>query len=433
MEKKFSAESNKEFLSTRKTLPSLRQTAYKVAINLMKEYDHYQYYTHNKTDRKIYNPYKKNSWLFTSIDDPEKIKSTEYNYIHMEEANEFSYDDYMILKLRLSGQEGPGEWNQMYLSLNPSEKYGWVNTVLLPQKEVEGVRVIHSTYKDAIKFIPESYVKRLEALEKEDNSYWQIYGLGLFADIKGQIYQIVIWEDGTFPECKETIYGLDFGFQNPNVLLKIDIDMERMALYVTELLYQSGMTNADLKARMKVLIPPEYRKREIYADSSEPARIEEIYQEDFNIVASNKSVADGIDCVNRFTVYSREENVNFNREMSAYKRKIDRAGNVLEEPVKFNDHCPDALRYAVYTHLKDRLIAYPESWTWHRGMEKEEEKARKEAERTKKGDGGKSEAVRDDESEEPKKPKDIGRPTHQGREEKDKKPKRESDDDSWVV
>lgn len=386
MVKKFVNEKNKSFLTTRKTLPSLRQTAYKVAVDMMKDYGYYPYFEHNKSERTVFNPFNGNLWLFTSIDNPEKIKSTEYNYIHMEEANEFTYDDYMILKLRMSGKEGPGERNQIFLSLNPSEKYGWVNKDLLQQPEV---RVIHSTYKDAIQYLPESYVKRLEALEGEDESYWQIYGLGEFADIAGQIYKIEIWR-GEYPECKETIYGMDFGFQNPNVLLQVDIDMERMALYITELLYQSGMTNADLKARLKVLIPPERRQREIYADSAEPARIEEIYQEDFNIMASDKSVADGIDCVKRFKIYTREENINFNREMSSYKRKVDRAGNVLEEPVKFNDHCPDALRYPVFTHLRERLVAFPQSWVQHVGIEEKEakEKAAKAPVQTKKEEAG---------------------------------------------
>ena len=442
MIKKFIMEENKNFLTARKTLPSLRQTAYKDAVDLLKEYNYYKYFVHNKSERTVFNPYGNNLWLFTSVDNPEKIKSTEFNYIHMEEANEFTYDDYMILKLRMSGKEGPGERNQMFLSLNPSEKYGWVNKELLMQADV---KVIHSTYRDAIRFLPESYVKRLEALAGEDESYWQVYGLGEFADIKGQIYKIEPFK-GAYPECKETIYGEDFGFQNPSVLLQIDIDMEKMALYVTELLYQPGLTNADLKARMKVLIPPEHRSREIYADSSEPARIEEIYQEGFNIQASDKSVADGIDCVNRFTVYSREENVNFNREMSAYKRKVDRAGNVLEEPVKFNDHCPDALRYAVYTHLKDRLIAYPESWVHHGGIEAKEakEKAAKPA----------PAAVKEEESPIPRtieernalrrrlraeRQASEGEPSPpiQG-EPKKKKPAKEpdpepSDDDSWVL
>ncbi|MCK4829053.1 phage terminase large subunit, partial [bacterium] len=235
MIKKFNEEKNKNLLTTRKTLPALRTTAYRVAVDLMKDYGSYYYFNHNKSERTIYNPYKNNLWLFTSIAIPEKIKSTEFNYVHMEEANEFNYDDYMILKLRMSGKEERGEHNQMYLSLNPTQKYGWVNEELLPQKDI---KVIHSTYEDAIQFLPKSYVKMIEALKKEDPSYWHVYGLGLFAEIKGIIHQLQIIP--ALPaEPIETIYGLDFGFVNPNALLQIDIDMENMALYLTELLYQT--------------------------------------------------------------------------------------------------------------------------------------------------------------------------------------------------
>jgi phage terminase large subunit len=46
------------------------------------------------------------------------------------------------------------------------------------------------------------------------------------------------------------------------------------------------------------------------------------------------------------------ENVATNREFSSYKWRVDRVGNVTDEPVKFADHAPCAARYAVYTHLE---------------------------------------------------------------------------------
>lgn len=421
MVKKFNEERDKNFLTTRKTLPALRTTAYSVAVKMMKDYGCYQYFTHNKSERTIYNPYKNNLWIFTSVDDPEKIKSTEYNYIHVEEANEFTYDDYMILKLRMSGKEDSGERNQMYLSLNPSQKYGWINDRLLPQKDV---KVIHSTYLDAIKFLPSSYVKWLEGLKDEDASYWQVYGLGLFAEIKGMIHKLHIIP--SLPkEPVETIYGLDFGFVNPNALLQIDIDMEHMALYLTELLYQSGMTNADLKEKLKEKIPKEHRGREIYADSAEPARIEEIGLEGFNIHKSNKSVVDGIDCVNRFKLYSTEESPNVNSEVRGYKRKVDRNGRVLEEPVKFKDHFPNTLRYGAYTHLWERLIDAEPSWVTYTGM-KEEKKTSEE-----------EKPLRVPVGDEQKAPDPVAHVTSQGKKPKDAvKPvpeKEARDDESWVV
>lgn len=418
MVKKFNEEKNKNFLTTRKTLPSLRITAYKVAVDMMKNYGCYEYFTHNKTERTIYNPYNNNLWLFTSVDDREKIKSTEFNYIHMEEANEFNYDDYMILKLRMSGKEGPGERNQMYLSLNPTEIHGWVNEILIPQKDV---KVIHSTYEDAIRFLPTSYVQRLEALKDEDASYWLVYGLGEFAQIKGMIHKLHMIP-ALPPEPVETIYGLDFGFVNPNALLQIDIDMEHMALYITELLYQTGMTNAQLKEELKILIPEEHRDREIYADSAEPARIEEIYHEGFNIHKSDKSVANGIDCVNRFKLYATEESVNVKHEISGYKRKVDRNSVVLEEPVKFNDHCPNALRYGVYTHLWERLVDEEPAWTVHSGVKGEKEEDTEE-----------KKPVSDEQPEATPIGCSPSRRAKTGGQEKTEAPKKAREDEDWTV
>jgi len=37
------------------------------------------------------------------------------------------------------------------------------------------------------------------------------------------------------------------------------------------------------------------------------------------------------------------------KEIQTYSWRTDRQGNILEQPVKFNDHAMDAIRYAVYT------------------------------------------------------------------------------------
>jgi len=368
---KMTSERNKTFLICRKTRPSLKLTAYRLVIDLLKLYGFYRHMKHNKSDLTFHIAGLNNFVVFASIDDPEKYKSAEFNYIWMEEANDFTWEDFIILKLRLRAKTTPDCPNRMYLSFNPSEEQGWIKQRLFKEKDVE---IIHSTYLDN-RFAAEIDIKVLEGLRQQDEAYWLIYAKGEFARVKGQIHQLFIVKE--FPECPETIYGEDFGFVHPNVLLKIGIDMENLALYVTELLYQTGMTNAQLKEKMKQLIPEKDRGREIYADSAEPARIEEIYHEGFNIHSSDKSVIDGIDCVNRFKIFSREENVNFNDEMHGYKRKTDRKGQVLEEPVKFRDHGPNALRYAVFTHLRDRLLSVDPAWTVHSGQKKAEPERKK--------------------------------------------------------
>lgn len=385
---KFKSEKNKTFLVCRKTLPALRLTAYRLVVDLLKDYGIYRSRDHNKSMNTISEPWLSNLIVFASVDDPEKYKSQEYNYIWIEEANEFTWEDFIILKLRLRAKTIDESPNRMYLTFNPSDELGWINQKLFKEPDVEK---IHSTYKDN-PFAADVDVGVLEGLRGQDESYWNIYARGEFARLKGKIHTLVMSTE-PYPECRETIYGLDFGFVNPNVLLQIDIDFERMTLYITELIHKSGQTNSQLIADMKDEIPEEHRGREIYADSAEPARIEEISDAGFNIFPAEKSVLDGIDCVNRFKLVTNEENVKANPELNGYKRKVDRKGDVLEEPVKFKDHSPNALRYAVYTHLRDRLLPAVPGFTITQGSIKAEEKAREE------------EAVRapvSDEREEPK-------------------------------
>lgn len=348
---KFFSEKRKIFLTCRKSLPALRMTAYRVATELLKDAGLYGFVEHNKSDRSFYFPGSRNLWTFTSIDDPEKIKSSEFNYIHMEEANEFSYDDFMILRLRLRARTGDGIPNRMYLTFNPSDEEIWIRKELVDRPGA--AEVVKSTYLDN-PFLSEEYVKTLLDLKDQDDSYYKIYTLGEWATVKGLIFpnfQVV----PAFPfAAEEEIYGLDFGFNHPSVLEKIGI--RENTLMLTEKIHEPGLTNQDLIERMEIILPDpaERKRREVYADCAEPARIVEIEAAGFNTWPSDKSVRDGIDFLKRFRILSLETNVKTNRDFRTYKWKTDRNGVTLDEPVKFKDDAPDAVRYGAYTHLKDR-------------------------------------------------------------------------------
>ena len=111
-------------------------------------------------------------------------------------------------------------------------------------------------------------------------------------------------------------------------------------------LYQSQMTTEELIERLRQLVP---KGAEIYADSAEPDRIEQIYRAGFNIKPAEKAVKAGIDAVNTYRLHINPESAEMIKEIQNYKFKVDKNGNRLEEPVKFNDHAMDALRYALFT------------------------------------------------------------------------------------
>jgi len=133
---KLVTEQNKVFGVIRKTFPALRMTAMGLILGLLKEYGIYRESQHNKTA----NTYVCGSniiWFF-SIDEAEKVKSTSFSYIWVEEANEISWEEFTILKLRLRAPVKEGEINRIFLSLNPSDSYGWIATKLCGvKKELE--------------------------------------------------------------------------------------------------------------------------------------------------------------------------------------------------------------------------------------------------------------------------------------------------------
>ena len=338
---KFISEDNKEFMIARKTLPSLRRTAYKVFLSLLEDYGYYAYCDHNKTDLTI--KFKNNFIHFLSVDQIDKIKSTEFNYIFLEEANEFSLLDYRIIHTRLSGKTVPEESNKLFLALNPSDEFGWIHLTLIHES---GVQIIRSSYHDN-PFLSPEYIKILEDLKDTDPTLYQIYCLGEWGSIQNIIYTNYVIESSFPNHFKDQFYGLDFGYNAPTALVFIGVyDNE---LYLREVIYQTHLTNQDL---INLLNTKGISKKiPIYADSAEPARIEEIYKAGYNIHPANKNVLDGIDAVKRYKLHLHEADDNFIKEIRSYKWKEDKNGNILDEPVKFMDHLLDGTRYGTHTHM----------------------------------------------------------------------------------
>lgn len=359
---KFVTEPRKTMLISRKTLPSLRLTAYKVFVELLKEYGYYKECIHNKTEHSItymIDPSDESCATtvhFLSIDDPEKIKSTEFNYAFLEEANEFSFDDFFIVNTRMSGQTIPEQPNKIYMALNPNEEFSWVNSKL---RERDDVEFIQSTYKDN-PFLTAEYTKILTDLKETDPRLYKIYALGEWAALPNKIYQVydVIDFDGAF---SDEWYGIDFGYNHPTALVWVGRRDDGM--YVKELIYESHKTNQDIISIMDDLNIN--RKLPIYADSAEPARIEEIYRAGYNIYQAEKKVDDGIDSVKRYKLHIHPDSVNLIKEVQTYSWREDKNGHMMEEPVKFNDDLVDAMRYAIHTHTLDdgkAEVMYPRGY-----------------------------------------------------------------------
>ena len=335
---------NCRILVVRKTLPAMRITAYRLVLDLLYALG-VKFYL-NKSE--LVARFNNNEILFKGMDDPEKIKSYEANYVWVEEATEITKGDFLQLNLRMRRANAAGI-NQMFLTFNPIDAYHWLITDVV-QGHRDDAAIHHSTYKDNIRFLSPEYISELENLINQDQNYYRIYALGEPGVLENVIYRNYEIVD-EWPTNGDQYYGLDFGYNNPSALVHV---LERdQQIYTQELLYKSGLTNADLISLLREVLPSGAL---IYADAAEPARIQEIRSAGFNIKPADKSVKDGIDAVKRHKLHIHRDSQNLIAEIRGYSYRTDKDGRVLEDPVKFRDHCMDSLRYAIHSHAKDQNL-----------------------------------------------------------------------------
>jgi len=316
-------EKGKVFSIVRKSLPSLKMTAYRDFFEILRNLDLYDEARHNKSDYTY--TLNGNLFEFISLDQPQKKRGARRDYLFCNEANELSWEDFFQLLVRTTGK--------IWIDYNPSDAFHWIYDKLLTRDDVT---YIQSTYKDN-PFLNASIVEEIERLQHTDEDYWRIYGLGERGMSRATIFQF-----GTMdvPEnAKLLAYGLDFGFTNDPTALVAAYEHQGN-LYFDELVYRTGMTNNDI-ANLFTSIGID-RRSEVYADSAEPKSIEELYRRGFNIKPTTKgpdSVNAGIDIMKRYKLFITPRSTNLEKEMRNYKWVEDKNGNLLNKPIDAFNHC----------------------------------------------------------------------------------------------
>lgn len=343
-------EGHHRFLILRKIRSRVKESVLEVVIRMLGDAGKKFYL--NKTDRVLvtYNKFGvRTEWLFDGLDDPDKIKSIKgITGIWMEEATEFNEKDFLQLDLRL--REPTPYYKQIIMSFNPDQEKGpWIKKMFFDRISPDAYVDRSTVWDNPIEAVRLEYTKRLESLRDQDETYYQIYCLGEWAVPKGKIYN---WNVERLPAIKfdEIFYGGDFGFSvDPAVIVRIYRKADHF--WIEEVIYEIGLTNQDLAAKMK---EKGIRPREvIYFDASEPKSIQEIYERGFNAKPSAKgpdTVRTGIGFLKAQHIHIVEGSEHVISEHNSYKWREDKEGNLIPEPVKFKDHTMDASRYGIFSH-----------------------------------------------------------------------------------
>lgn len=322
-------EDNKVLSVVRKTLPALKGSVLRDLKQILIDFGVYDSNKWHSVDG--YYELGTNIIEWFSVDDETKLRGRKRDYLFINEATEVTYDEYIQLVLRTSGR--------IVLDLNPSLWKSWIY-------DLEGnddVFYTIVTYKDN-PFLEQSLINEIEGLRTKDQNLWRVFGEGM----KGIPTRVVfnhqqIYE--TLPSsCKLLGYGVDIGYNDPNTLVKVYKDGD--SIYCEELLYLRSTTISDFIYKIKDL--KLNLTDDFIVDSAAPMAIQEMVREGINAKPVKKdTILSGVDQIKRSNFFVHKDSKNLLDELNSYVWKIDKNGNILDEPEDKNNHLLDAIRYVL--------------------------------------------------------------------------------------
>ena len=296
-------------------------------------------------------------FIFRSLNDKdsyENIKSSTGNdIIWVNEINGIRENDFNILNTRIRG--GKGRFKQFIFDFNPVGKTGWVYERFY-EKNIGNPRKLLYTVLDN-PWAADDEIEELKALKHDNPNLYKIYFEGEWGELDAVIYPNWRMADKPPENPDEIFYGGDFGYSVDQAAF-VRIYRKADEFWVEEVFYKLKMTNPMLAKEIKEA----KADRDVsYWDNAEPKSIQELYDMEINAQPCEKgpdSVRAGIDYLQSKKINIIEGSENILKEQKSYVNKQDKDGHYLPEPVKFMDHTMDAIRYGIFTHMKQSGSAF---------------------------------------------------------------------------
>lgn len=331
----------------RKTLPSLKASAYRDFCEALDMMGCRGIPKENKTELTF--DFEGRKVEFFSIDQQQKVRSRKRSILYVVEANEIDFkNDWQQLIFRTE--------HRAFLDFNPDDEDIWINTQLEQKRQFtkKDVQVFVSTYKDN-PYLDQALIEEIEFTKDTDPELWQVYGLGEYGKITGLIYPTkpTIIESFPYDICKTIIYGQDFGFNDPMVMMRVGIN--DLDIYLEEVYYERFKLVGDMVEVLPSRGVP--INATIYCDNTSPGEIQDLNNSGYRgakpAQKGKDSVRAGIKQMKKYRWHVVAGSENLLYERRRYKWATDKNGEVIkpEKPQEgLPDHALDAARYAIYTH-----------------------------------------------------------------------------------
>jgi phage terminase large subunit len=317
----------------------------------------------------------------SGLDKPEKILSSEYDMIFIDECTEVSIDDWEFALSRL--RHGLLSWQQLMGACNPNSPTHWIKF----RESGGNTPIFISTHMDN-----PAYVKSDGTFTPLGDNYINgvLDGLtgvrrlrlkdGMWAAAEGIIYtqwneRKLLIPSFKIPDDWDRYWGLDFGFNNPSVCSMYAKNPDGKLFlyretYVSNKIVEQWAWETMMKVRTKGLGTwYEPKPRKVIADHDAEDRETFTKKTGLPTYAADKRVSVGIQAVqkrmkeerlfifNDALIYQDRRLVDrkvptcTSEEIPGYvwakKKASDGTVNEKDEPLKENDHGCDVMRYVV--------------------------------------------------------------------------------------
>ena len=336
--------SRKNILVTRQTMPALRLSALRDFQEILFTQNIEDKFLYHKTHSYFENRQTKTKIYFIPCDREDKVHGVKWDFVQLNEGDQIHWNTVRQMLLRTEAQ--------IFVDFNPSNPDSWVNIEI--EQGRNDFELIQSSYLDN-PFLNQTLIDEIEHLKGTDQTYWNIYGKGDYGVLKAKIYprkKTISLKEYNEILGAEKFAGLDLGYVHPTAMIQFKYHNEK--LYGHQIYYESYKDeNHLIKQLEKQGIS---KTMPIYTDVNYPLYRKKLLSAGYNAKKAKKdSVIDSIKFVESLPIYVTRESEDYWRENRKYKFKEDAMGKVIEEPVKFDDDLMDAERYAIYSHLKNRI------------------------------------------------------------------------------
>lgn len=325
------------------SFPNLRTGAMRDFLDICRETNVLEMANWNKTNSTLYLP-NQSMIEFYSVDTM-GAHGARRDLLYVNEANRITWDTFSQLEVRTR--------ERILLDFNPVNEF-WAHRELVNNPARTDVDFLKLTYKDN-EALDDATVKAIEMRRGDGTSnWWRVYGLGEIGSLEGNVYEGWTTVDDIPAGAKLLRYGVDFGFSNDPTAVVAVFEGENGDIYLKQELCQTKLLTPELIVKLKEIIERDGDALFV-CDNARPEIIAEVRANGIRAIACDKTAGEkmngkryNIELVMRRKIHYRSCDKELEREYLTYRWRTKKStGEILDEPEDGNDHCMDAIAYAI--------------------------------------------------------------------------------------